>query len=451
MYLLPKRLLFTCLILVVPMLAEVTFTRDVAPILYRHCVECHHPNDIAPMSLITYSQVKPWAASIKEAVLMRKMPPWKADPHYGKWSNDPTLSAAEIETLKAWADGAKLEGDPKALPPAPVFEEGWRIGKPDLIVSIPEHKLEGSGPDEYTSIHVPTNFTEDRWIVAAELRPGNRKVVHHAHVFESVPIPKDTAVAGKKAAPNPETAYTNWMMVHEGTLSWVRPEAPVIDDGCAVDDNGRFPGRAVTELSLLSSYLPGRGPDVYPEGTARKIPAGAQLDFQIHYSHATKKTEVDATSVGLIFAKEPPRQPSHRMDLGNNLFLIPPGVADQKVTECHSFNKDIYITSLTPHMHYRGKAMRIWATYPDGRRETLLYVPEYNFNWQITYRPVEPIHLPKGTRVMIDAHFDNSRNNPLNPDPSQTVRWGSASENEMMDGWFEYVDSPPAKYSSRLQ
>lgn len=449
---LPKRLFLAYTFFTLPGVAEVTFTHDVAPILYQHCVACHHPNDIAPMPLITYSEVKPWAASIKEAVLLRKMPPWKADPHYGKWSNDASLSAAEIETLKAWADGGKLEGNPKDLPKAPVFEDGWRIGKPDLIISIPEHKLEASGPDEYTSIHVPTNFTEDRWIVAAELRPGNRKVVHHAHVFVKAPAPADPApAAGKKTAPDPVRAYANWLMVKEGTLSWVRPDAPVINDGCAVDDNGNIPGQRVGELSLLSSYLPGRGPDVYPEGTARLIPAGATLDFQIHYSHATRKPEVDATSVGLIFASRPPRQPSLRMDFGNHLFRIPAGAPDQEVTECHTFTKDIYITSLTPHMHYRGKSMRIVAAYPDGRKETLLYVPEYNFNWQITYRPVEPIHLPKGSRVEIEAHFDNSRNNPLNPDPNQVVRWGSASESEMMDGWVEYVDSPPASYSSRLK
>lgn len=402
------------------------------------------------MTLITYNQVKPWAASIKEAVLLRKMPPWKADPHYGKWSNDPSLTSAQIQTLKDWADGGKLEGNPKDLPPAPVFAEGWRIGKPDMIFAIPEQKLVGGGPDHYTSIHVQTNFTEDRWIVAAELRPGNRKVVHHAHVFVREPAPAEPGAAGKKpAAPDPVKQYANWLMVKEGTLSWVRPDAPVINDGCAVDDNGQIPGRVVSELSLLSSYLPGRGPDVYPEGTARLIPAGATLDFQIHY-HATKP-EVDATSVGLIFAKEPPRQPSHRIDFGNHLFRIPAGSADQEVTECHTFNKDLYITSLTPHMHYRGKSMRIVAAYPDGRKETLLYVPEYNFNWQITYRPVEAIHLPKGSRIEIEAHFDNSRNNPLNPDPSQVVRWGSASEQEMMDGWVEYLDSPPAKYSTRLQ
>ncbi len=448
---LPIRLLFTAIILIFPAIGEVTFTRDVAPILYRHCVACHHPNDIAPMPLITYSEVKPWAASIKEAVLMRKMPPWKADPHYGKWSNDSSLSDAEIQTLKAWVDGGKLEGDPKALPVAPVFEEGWRAGKPDLIVAIPERKIAPDTADDQVSIHVPTNFTEDRWVVSAELRPGNRKVVHHAHVFVGAPpvadaVAKPASLSKPAGAPkpvDPVAQYARWLQIHEGTNSWVRPDAPVINDGCAVDDNGAFPGRHVGDLNLLSSYLPGRGPDVYPEGTARRIPAGATLDFQIHYARGTGKVETDATSVGLIFAKSPPRQVARRIDLHNTMFLIPAGAADQEVTECHTFNKDIWITSLTPHMHYRGKAMSIMAIYPDGRKETLLRVPEYNFNWQITYRPVEALHLPKGSRIEIVAEFDNSRNNPLNPNPAQPVRWGTKSESEMMDGWIEYVDGPP--------
>src|ERR1041385_745930 len=159
--------------------ATPTFSRDVAPILYKHCVTCHHANDIAPMALITYQEVRPWAASIKEAVLSRKMPPWKADPHFGKWSNDPSLTAEEIRTITAWADGAKAEGDPKLMPPAPVFAEGWKIGKPDAVFSIPEVKLEGKGSDYHTTINVPTNFKEDTWVVAAELRAGNRRIVHH--------------------------------------------------------------------------------------------------------------------------------------------------------------------------------------------------------------------------------------------------------------------------------
>jgi hypothetical protein len=389
------------------------------------------------MPLITYQDARPWAASIKDAVLSKKMPPWKADPHVGKWSNDPSLSEAEVATIRAWVEGGKPEGDPQDVPPAPVFEEGWRIGKPDVVISIPKFKLDGAGPDEYSYVTVPTNFTEDRWVVAAELRPGNRRIVHHAHVFV-VEEEKKTSAASK---PTPDQEYGKWLHVEEGTLSFIRPDAPVIDDGCARDDNAVFPGTHQSDLgSLISSYLPGRGPDVYPDGTARLVKAGSKMNFQIHYSRATGKTEYDETSVGLIFAKEPPKTVARRIDLSNHMFLIPANEPNQEVTECHTFQKDMYVTSLTPHMHLRGKSMRIDVTYPDGRHATLLDVPAYNFNWQITYRAADPIFLPKGTRLKITAHFDNSINNPLNPDPSKVVRWGAASETEMMDGWIEYVD-----------
>ncbi len=420
--------------------APPTFSHDVAPILYQHCVSCHHATDIAPMSLITYQEVKPWAAAIKEAVILRKMPPWKADPHVGKWANDPSLSEAEIATLKAWAEGGKLEGNPKELPEVPKFTEGWRAGQPDQVIAIPQFTLSAKGPDEYAYITVPTNFTEDRWVVSAELRPGNRRIVHHAHVFV---VEDDKPKAS--ATPDPAQAYSKWLHINKGTLSFIRPDAPVINDGCAQDDNAVFPGTKESDLgSLISSYLPGRAPDVYPEGTARLIRAGSKLNFQIHYSRATGKTEFDETSVGLIFAKEPPKTIARRIDLSNHMFLIPANDPNHEVTECHTFQKDMYITSLTPHMHFRGKAMRIDVTYPDGRSQTLLNVPNYNFNWQITYRAADPIFIPKGTRLKIVAHFDNSRNNPLNPDPTHPVRWGSASEAEMMDGWIEYVDAKPA-------
>ncbi|MES1262564.1 MAG: thiol-disulfide isomerase [Acidobacteriota bacterium] len=422
--------------------AAPTYSKDVAPILFRHCADCHHANDIAPMSLLTYGEVKPWAASIREAVLLRKMPPWKADPHIGKWSNDPSLTEAEIDIIKAWVDGGKPEGNPKDLPAAPTYTDGWRAGKPDAVVTIPKFELSAKGADQYSYVTVPTNFTEDRWVVSAELRAGNRKIVHHAHVFvlDAEPAP---AAAAK---PNPAKEYASWLTINEGTLSWIRPEAPVIDDGCAVDDNGLLPGSKQGDLgNLLSSYLPGRAPDIYPPGTARLIKAGSKLNFQIHYARTTGKIEYDETSVGLIFAKEPPKTVARRMDLGNHMFRIPPNDPNHVVTECHTITKDIRITSLTPHMHLRGKSMRIEATYPDGRVETLLSVPEYNFNWQITYRTQTPIFIPRGTRIKIIGAYDNSANNPLNPDPSKPVRWGAASEMEMMDGWIEYRDDVPAK------
>jgi hypothetical protein len=432
---------FPVLLLAAPAFCETTFTRDVAPILYRHCASCHHSNDIAPMPLIGYTDARPWAAAIKEAVLTRKMPPWKADPHFGKWSNDVSLTDAEIAAIVNWVDTGKVEGDPKLLPAPHRFEEGWKAGKPDVVVSIPQQKLEGSGPDQYVYITVPTNFAEDKWVVAAELRAGNRKIVHHAHVFVVDPEPKAKSPAAPSAV-DPVQAYAKYLMVSEATLQWIRPDAPVVNDGCAVDDNGLLPGRKSSDLdNLLASYLPGRAPDVYPEGTARLVKANSNLNFQIHYSRATGKTEFDATSVGIVFAKEPPRTVARRIDLSNQMFRIPAGVSEQEVSECHTFDKDLYITSLTPHMHLRGKAMQIVATCPDGRRETLLSVPHYDFNWQITYRAAAPIFIPKGTRIAILGHFDNSPNNPMNPDPTKPVRWGAASETEMMDGWIEYVDA----------
>ncbi|HLY18696.1 MAG TPA: cytochrome c [Bryobacteraceae bacterium] len=426
--------------------AEVTYT-DVAPTLYKHCATCHHPDDIAPMALLTYQQTRPWAAAIREVVLTRQMPPWKADPHYGKWSNDWSLGETEIAAIKAWVDQGAKEGDPRGLPAPPVFSTDWRIGKPDLVISIPPHSLAPDGPDEYEYFKVPTNFTEDRWIVAAELRPGNRRIVHHAHVFVNAPEKPKPATPKKEEKPDPQAEYSEWLRVHEGKLSWIRYDAPVIDDGCVVDDNSYWPGDKPRDENfgswgLISSYLPGREPDVYPEGTARKIPAGSTLGFQIHYSKSTKKPETDVTSVGLIFAKEPPKQVAKRVDLSNYFFRIPAGDPNVEVSECHTFKQDMYLTSLTPHMHLRGKDARFEATYPDGRKETLLLVPHYNFHWQITYRMAEPKFIPKGTRLAIISHFDNSPNNLLNPDPTKVVRWGEASEMEMMDGWIEYLDAP---------
>ncbi len=418
-----------------------TFSADVAPVLYQHCTPCHHANDLAPMSLLTYKEVKPWAAAIREAVATRTMPPWKADPHFGKFANDSSLTDAEIAIVKAWVDGGKPEGNPANLPAVPVYSEGWHIGKPDMIFPIPRHELSAKGPDEYEKFVVPTNFKEDRWVVAAELRPGNLKIVHHAHV--SVEQASSSQFGN---GPDAENTYRKWLILHEGKLSWLRPEAPVIDNGCLVDDNGYFPGSRPVDAKfgswgMLASYLPGRGADVYPEGTARRIPAGSNLTFQLHYSKSGKP-EVDETSVGLVFSKEPPVQPAKRVDFSNHMFRIPAGEPNVEVTECHTFKQDLYVTSLTPHMHLRGKDSKFEVTYPDGRRETLLLVPKYNFNWQITYKLTEPKYLPSGTRLAIISHFDNSSNNPLNPDPTQVVRWGEASEMEMMDGWIEYLDKP---------
>jgi hypothetical protein len=413
---------------------EVTFTHDVAPVLYKRCAACHHANDIAPMSLLTYEDARPWAKAIREAVLSRQMPPWQADPHFGDFANDRRLTDVEIATIKAWVDGGAPQGDPKDLPPVPHFAGGWRIGQPDLVIPIPaDHVVKVNAPDAYLYFTVPTNFKEDTWVTAVELKPGNRRVVHHAHVFLHEP-PKP------KAANEPEPAHDDFT-VEDGQVHHINPSMPVVDDGCSSPDGGNWPGGHSSEDgAMLGSYLPGKDPDVFPEGYARLIPAGSSLTFQIHYNaQAIKSDETDRTSVGFLIAKTPPKQRLRRLDVHNFLFRIPPGDPNHQVTACYVFPKDVELMTYTAHMHLRGKDMKFDAIHPDGRRETLFSVPKYDFNWQTEYQLAKPVTIEKGTKIVISAHFDNSPNNKYNPDPSKAIRWGEPSTEEMMDGWFEYI------------
>lgn len=423
-----------------PLFAAPTFTKDVAPILYRSCTGCHRPGDIAPMSLLTYKEARPWAAAIGEAVTTRQMPPWHADPHYGRFANDPRLSDAEIATLRAWVQAGAPEGSSKYLPAPPHSVEGWKIGKPDAVIDIgTNHTVKAHAKDEYTNFVVPTGFTEDKWVQAVELRPGNRKAVHHAHV--SIQLPPGAAANAKQ----PKDAALAFMYTGEDHLGHMRPDAPVKNDGCAVVDAGNNYGRRTGQEGILASFVPGREPDRYPAGTAKLIPAGAKLNFQIHYAPDAKQDEVDRTSVGFIFLNHPPERPLKRMDLSNLLFSIPAGAANHEVRECNTFDRDVEMLSLTAHMHYRGKSMRFELERPGAERQVLLDIPRYSFEWQQVYRFEKPVLAPKGSRLMVTAHFDNSANNPANPDPSKAVRWGWQTVDEMMDGWLEYVDAKPAR------
>ncbi|MGH9839240.1 MAG: c-type cytochrome [Blastocatellia bacterium] len=420
---------------------EITFSKDVAPIFYKRCVHCHHPDDVAPMSLLNYSEARPWAKSIREAVVTRRMPPWHADPRYGRFENDPSLSQEEIDTIRAWVDQGAKEGDRKVLPPA--FTEGWRIGKPDAIISMPaEYNIAPNAPDDYQNFpNIPTNFKEDVWIKAIELRPGNRRVVHHAHVFLTRP---KSAKNGTAAGQSLLERYT----YTEQTLLRMRPEAPVIDDACRDIGEGGLPDRKFhEETQILTTYVPGRAPEVYPDGYARLIPAGSTIGFQIHYAKGIGKEEKDRTSVGLIFAEGPPKKVLRRLDMDAFLFRIPPGAANHEVTFCYEFKQDSRLLALTPHMHLRGKAMKWELLRPDAVKETLLFIPRYDFNWQIEYKMKELISVPKGSRLIITAHFDNSANNPANPDPTKTVRWGAPTTDEMAASWviFELTEEPASQ------
>ncbi len=387
--------------------ASITFTRDVASILYKNCAQCHRPNDIAPFSVLTYKDVRPWARSIREKVITREMPPWYADPRYGHFKNEARLGKKDIDTIVAWADQGAKEGDPKDLPALPGFVEGWRIGKPDQVFSMTEeYIIKPDDPDNYVYFVVPTEFKQDRWIQAAEIRPSNKKVVHH--VIAHILTPQ--AIAGSRRR------------------------------GAQADR------RAENEQPIF--YKEGGLARVKLDAMAKRIPAGSKIVLQVHYSRfrgALDKPERDRTSVGLIFAKEPPPNRVVTLTIPNHFFKIPAGADDHEVTAAYTFDQDVQLVDYMPHMHLRGKQMKYEVIYPGGKRETLLWVPKFNFNWQTVYRLKEPIMIPKGTRMIITAHFDNSSKNKYNPDPGKPVRWGDPTYDEMMIGWMDYVVPNSAK------
>ncbi len=434
-----------------PTSRQVTFAKDVAPILFKNCAVCHRPDDIAPFSVLSYKDVRPWAKSIREKVISREMPPWGADPRYGQFSNDARLKQSEIDTIAAWVDGGAKEGDPKGMPPAPDFSDAWMIGKPDVTLTMPEEfTLDARGADDYVYFRVPTKFTEDKWVQAAEFRPGNKRVVHHAVVFVETPQMIEAAKTMAKRsgrefdprngasvferAPGPEALFYK-----EGSVWRTKMDAPVIDDACAQSNANVRSVSASAGSTILTAYAPGKNPDVYPPGTAKKIPAGSNLILQMHYSKTTGKPEKDRTSVGLIFAKQPVEKMVETLTVINSLFLIPPGAENHRATACYAVPRDLQLVNYFPHMHVRGKAMRYDLVYPDGRRETLLQVDKYNFNWQTLYALRDPLPVPKGSRLVVTAHFDNSAKNKYNPDPTKAVRFGEPTYDEMLVGYADVI------------
>ncbi len=372
---------------------NVTFSKDVAPIFYKSCAECHRPGEAAPFSALSYREVRPWAKSIREKILSKEMPPWHADPNHGEFMNDRRLTQAEIDTIVAWVDGGVKEGNPKELPPAPKFTEGWLIGMPDETFSIPPQQIPAEGVVKYQYLTVPTNFKEDRWITAAEIRSTGRAAVHHVIVFVQDP---------------------------------------------------NSPGNAATGGNLLAGVAPGEQPARYQPGMGKKIPAGARLIFQMHYTPNGKAT-TDVTTLGLKYAKETPQHAIHTRPVLNTSFRIPAGASNHEVKSSYVFQEDVRLVSLMPHMHLRGKDMEIKAYLPDGSTRVLLSVPRYDFNWQTYYIPKAAVPLPKGTRVECVAHYDNSPANKFNPDPTKDVRWGEQTWEEMMIGWLSYhAESAPA-------
>src|SRR6185295_9136154 len=437
---------------------EVTFTKDVASIMYNNCATCHRPNDIAPMSLLSYKEVRPWARSIKEKVVNREMPPWSPDPAYGEFTNDHRLAQKDIDTVVAGVDQGAKEGNPKDLPKMPdyVADGGWEIGKPDAVFQMTEeHVVKPDDPDQYINFFMPTNFKEDVWVQAAEIHPGNRRVVHHVIAFIQTPQmmakkAEDAKAKGEKLGKR--AAGGSGLFYLDGNLRRVKMDAPVMDNTCEQKGTaGRQPGgngEGENEGMLLAGFAPGTGNTVYPPGTAKKVPAGSTLMFQMHYSAfrgSLKQDVTDQTSIGLIFAKQPPDKMVITSAAANVTFKIPAGDGNHEVVACQTVPRDIQVINYMPHMHLRGKDMKYDVIYPDGKRETILWVPKFSFNWQAVYWLKAPLNIPKGTKLIVTAHFDNSTNNKYNPDPKKDVRWGDPTYDEMMIGWMDITIDNPMK------
>jgi peroxiredoxin len=366
---------------------EITYTKHIASILHQRCVWCHRTGEVAPFALTAYDEVAAWAETVREVIGDGRMPPWHANPSHGKFLNDFRLPDAEKELINTWVNNGCPQGNPADLPKlTPFFAEGWRIPQPEVVYRMPQpFSVPARGVVEYQHFTIDPGFTEDKWVKAAELRPGNRAVTHHLIAF-----------------------------FHPPGSEKFEPIEPLYNS--------------------IVGFAPGLPPSIYPEGTYRRIPAGSKIIIQAHYTpNGTPQT--DQSELGLVFAD--PQTVRSEMTVAaalNWMFRIPAGTSDHRVEATHKFDQDTLLWALTPHMHLRGKSFRFVASYPDGRDEILLDVPRYDFNWQNSYALVEPKLMPAGTTIRCTAAYDNSADNLANPNPSAAVMWGDQTWQEMMIG-----------------
>ena len=395
---------------------EPTFYKDVLPVLQKNCQNCHRPGEAGPMSFMSYESTKPWAKAMKTAVLKKQMPPWFADPHYGKWANDRTMSDADIKTIVTWADGGAKAGNKADAPKPAEFAEGWQIGKPDMVFEVPTaFNVPASGTIDYQYVRLPTNFTEDKYVQMAEAVPSDREHTHHIIAFIRDP-------------------RSPWMKDSPIGVPFV-PERPKAE-GNGNRQQGEGGGGGIGGGDMLAGYAPGTVPDEFKPGQVKLIPKGADIIFQLHYT-ANGKTGSDKSRVGIVFAKETPKERVFSLAVTTANFAIPPGDPNYRVDAKLTLQDDSTLEMLLPHMHLRGKDFEMRAVFPDGRKEILLKVPNYSFAWQLSYYLAEPMKLPAGTVLEATAHYDNSPNNPNNPDPKKEVRFGEQSWDEMMFGFFD--------------
>jgi hypothetical protein len=382
-----------------------TFSKDIAPVVFKNCAVCHRPGEVAPFSLLTYGDVSKRAKQIARVTGDRIMPPWKAEAGFGEFANDRHLTPEQMALFRDWADAGTPEGSSADLPPAPKFADGWSLGEPDVVLEPDEaYELGAEGPDLYRCFVIPTKFTEDHYIAALEVRPGNRKVVHHVIVHFDT-----TGAARELDAKDPGPGYTS------------------------------FGGVGFRSSGMIGGWAPGNYPSFLPEGVGRLVPRGADLVVQVHY-HRSGKVESDRTKIGLYFAKGTIDKKIRAWPLANLGIRVPAGDSNY-VTHAHlTIPADVTAYRVTPHMHLLGRDMKVTATLPDGKVVPLVHVSNWDFNWQTSYVFKNPLHLPRGTQLDLEAHYDNSASNPLNPSsPPKTVRWGEQTTDEMCLAFVAYT------------
>lgn len=386
-------------------IASPTFDKDIAPIVYKNCAVCHRAGEVAPFPLLTYHDVSKRAKQIARVTEERIMPPWKAEEGFGQFANDRHLTAAQIAIVRQWVDSGMPEGNGADLPAMPKFPEGWSLGKPDLVLEPDEaYTLGAEGPDLYRCFVVPTGLKEDHYIQAIEVRPGNRKVVHHVIVHFDT-----TGKARELDAADPGPGYTS------------------------------FGGVGFKSGGMIGGWAPGNFPSLLPDGIGRLLPKNADLVLQVHY-HRSGKVETDRTKVALYFARGPVDKRIRSFPLAKFLLRIPPGDSNYVVHASLPVRYDVTAYRVTPHMHLLGKDMKVTATLPDGRVLPLVHVENWDFNWQTGYVFKTPIQLPKGSRVDLEAHYDNSSDNPVNPNnPPRFVTWGEQTTDEMCIAFLSYT------------
>ena len=392
-----------------PAAAPPTFSKDVAPILYKQCVSCHRPGEIGRMSLLTYEQARPYAKAIANAVTNRTMPPWHADAPAGTFHNERSLSDRERETLTAWAAAGAPNGDPKDLPAPPTFTDGWALGKPDVVLEMQEdYPIPAKGTVQYEWMYIPTNFSEPKWVTSLEIRPGNRNVVHHVLVY----------YRAKPDGKTPPVARAN-----QRDQSNPPPDEPGVST---------HPRRNLAGMPprLLATYAPGTNPQVAPAGTAFRLEPGGVLELQMHYT-ATGQATTDRTRVGITFSTDPSPREIRAQHFMNMTLKLPARAADVAVTTDLEFMQDATVWGLFPHTHLRGKRWSYTLQLPNGERKSILSVPRYDFNWQTYYMFKEPLQIPKGSRIISTAWYDNSAANRSNPNPNVDVFWGDQTWQEM--------------------